>query len=142
VSERAEERPPARGLRRDHAASQLVRFLLVGVSNTLISFVVYRVLIAVGLWYFVAAPLAFAVGALNGYILNRRWTFSAPDTTRARVLYVTVAAAGALSTSLLVLLFVDAAGLSRIWAYVAAIPPVTLGTFAANRVWTFSERRS
>ena len=32
--------------------------------------------------------LAFAVGALNGYIFNRRWTFAARDTTRARVLYV------------------------------------------------------
>jgi len=101
--------------------------------------VVYRVLIAIGLWYFVAAPLAFAVGALNGYILNRRWTFSARDTTRARVLYVLVAAAGALSTSLLVLLFVDVVGTGRVWAYVAAIPPVTLGTFVANRFWTFAD---
>lgn len=131
----------ARALRRDHAAPQLARFLVVGVSNTLISFVVYRLLIAVGVWYLVAAPLAFAVGALNGYIFNRRWTFSARDTTRARVLYVTVAAAGAFATSLFVLLFVDGLGTGRVWAYVIAIPPVTLGTFAANRVWTFSDRR-
>jgi putative flippase GtrA len=112
----------------------------VGVGNTLISFVVYRLLLALGTWYVVAAPLAFAAGALNGYILNRRWTFAARDTTRARVAYVTVAAVGALTTSLLVLLFVDGLELGRVWAYVVAIPPVTLGTFAANRVWTFSER--
>lgn len=129
----------SRALRRDDAGPQLARFLVVGISNTLISFVVYRLLIEVDVWYFVAAPLAFAVGALNGYILNRRWTFAARDTTRARVLYLAVAAAGALSTSLLVLLFVDVAGSGRVWAYVFAIPPVTLGTFAANRLWTFSE---
>lgn len=129
----------SRALRRDDAAPQLARFLVVGISNTLISFVVYRLLIEVDVWYFVAAPLAFAVGALNGYILNRRWTFAARDTTRARVLYLAVAAAGALATSLLVLLFVDVAGSGRVWAYVFAIPPVTLGTFVANRLWTFSE---
>ena len=134
------QQPRSRALRRDNAGPQLARFLVVGVSNTLISFVVYRLLIAVDVWYFIAAPLAFAVGALNGYILNRRWTFSARDTTRARVLYLTVAAAGALSTSLLVLLFVDGLGTGRVWAYVFAIPPVTLGTFVANRLWTFSER--
>ena len=38
------------------------------------------------------------------------------------------------------LLFVRAAGTGRIWAYLAAIPPVTVATFAANRLWTFSER--
>ena len=127
-----------RTLQRDHSAGQFARFLVVGVGNTLISFVVYRLLIAVDVWYVVAAPIAFAVGALNGYVLNRRWTFSARDTTRARVLYVTVAAAGALSTSLLVLLLVEGIDIGRVWAYVVAIPPVTLSTFIANRIWTFS----
>src|SRR5439155_12792638 len=97
------------------------RYLVVGAGNTLDRFVVYRLLLAAGTWYVAAAPLAFAAGAINGYVLNRRWTFAARDTTRARVLYVTVAAAGALSTSVLVLLFVDGLGFGRVWAYVLAI---------------------
>ena len=121
-------------------APQLARFLAVGVANTAISFVVYRVLLALGVWYVVAAPLAFAAGALNGYVFNRRWTFAARDTTRARILYVAVQAAGALSTSLLVLAFVRGAGIDRAWAYLLAIPPVTLATFGANRLWTFADR--
>jgi putative flippase GtrA len=122
---------------RNHAVPQLGRFLVVGLSNTVLSFLVYRLLLAVGAWYVLAAPLAFAAGALNGYIWNRRWTFAAPDTTRARVLYLAVQAAGALSTSVLVLFFVGALGTGRVWAYLVAIPPVTLGMFAANRLWTF-----
>jgi hypothetical protein len=66
--------------------SQFARFLVVGVGNTVVSFVAYRLLLAVGTPYAVAAPLAFAVGTLNGYVFNRRWTFAARDTTRARVL--------------------------------------------------------
>ena len=127
--------------RRDHPVPQLGRFLLVGLGNTLLSFIVYRLLLAVGAWYLLAAPLAFAVGAVNGFVFNRRWTFGARDTTRARVLYVTVQVAGALSTGLLVLLFVRVAGTGRVGAYLAAVPPVTLGMFAANRLWTFAERR-
>jgi putative flippase GtrA len=57
---------------RDDPAGQLVRFLVVGVGNTVLSFVVYRLLLALGAWYVIAAPLAFAVGAVNGYIFNRR----------------------------------------------------------------------
>jgi putative flippase GtrA len=105
-----------------------------------LSFVVYRLLLSVGTWYLLAAPLAFAVGAVNGFVFNRRWTFKARDSTRARVLYVGVSALGALSSTLLVLFFVRVVETGRVWAYVAAIPPVTIGMFAANRLWTFSDR--
>ncbi len=114
--------------------------MVVGLFNTTLSFVVYRGLLEVGTPYLAAAPLAFAVGSLSGYVLNRRWTFAASDSTRARVVYVVVQAAGAGSTSLLVLLFVRVAGTGRVWAYLAAIPPVTIATFASNRLWTFAER--
>jgi len=97
------------------------------------------VLLAISTPYVLAAFLGFAVGALNGYILNRRWTFAAPDTTRSRVLYLCVQLVGAGLTSLLVFVLVHEGGLGRVWAYLVAIPPVTLCMFAANRLWTFAE---
>lgn len=126
---------------RSHATHhQFARFLVVGVTNTGLSFVAYRLLLVASTPYLLAAPLAFAVGALNGYIFNSRWTFAARDTTRARLLYVLVAAAGSASTSLLVLAFAQGAGTGKVLAYVAALPPVTVGTFLANRRWPFANR--
>jgi putative flippase GtrA len=123
-----------------HEALKFVRFLVVGLGNTVLSFAAYWLLLEVGTPYVVAAPLGFAVGALNGYIFNSRWTFAARDTTRARVLYVTIAAAGAVSSSLLVVFFVEGVGFGKVLAYAFAIPPVTVGMFLANRFWTFRER--
>ena len=120
---------------------QFARFLFVGVANTVLSFIAYRLLLALGTPYVVAAGLGFSVGAVNGYVWNRRWTFAARDSTRARVYYVVIQAAGAVSTSLLVLLFVDGVGVDKVAAYVAAIPPVTVCTFLANRLWTFADRK-
>jgi putative flippase GtrA len=120
------------------ALSQFLRFLVVGVANTALSFVSYRLLLAVSTPYVIAAFLGFSVGAMNGYVFNRRWTFAAADTTRARVLYVAVQAVGAVSTSLLVLLFHGGANVGKVAAYLAAIPPVTVCMFVANRVWTFA----
>lgn len=119
---------------------QLVRFAAVGVTNTLVSFAVYRLLLALGTWYVVAAPIAYAASLANGYVFNRRWTFAAQDTARARMLYAGVQLSGAGLTSLLVFLFVHAAGAGRVVAFLAAVVPVTLCTFAANRAWTFAER--
>jgi putative flippase GtrA len=119
---------------------QFTRFLVVGVGNTIVSFVVYRLLLALGTPYVIAAALGFSAGAVNGYVFNRRWTFGARDSARARVLYVAVQATGAGLTSLLVLLFVRVAGAGRVGAYLAAIPPVTVCMFVANRLWTFADR--
>jgi putative flippase GtrA len=119
---------------------QLWRFAIVGVANTLISLIVYRLLLAVGTWYLAAAPIAYAAGLLNGYVWNRSWTFGSRDSMRARAMYVGVQIGGAALTSLLTLLFTDAAGLGHTAAFAAAAVPVTVCTFAANRAWTFSER--
>lgn len=119
---------------------QLGRFVIVGVGNTLLSFVVYRLLLALGAWYVVAAPIAYVASLLNGYLFNRRWTFGARDSARARLRYVAVQASGAGLTSLLVLLFVHAAGMGKVGAFLAAAAPVTLCTFAANRAWSFADK--
>jgi putative flippase GtrA len=144
------EAPDARGgwaehvrsrlLRRDHSMRQLARFLVVGVGNTVVSFFAYRLLLVFATPYLIAAGLGFGAGAVNGYIFNRRWTFAARDSTRARLLYVAVQAVGAVSTSLLVLFFVRLVGVGKVGAYLAAIPPITVCMFFANRLWTFSDR--
>src|SRR5713226_5623508 len=55
---------------------QFVKFGTVGVSNTLLTFLVYTVLLKVfGVWYLAASAIGFLVGAINGFLLNRRWTF-------------------------------------------------------------------
>ena len=116
---------------------RLARYLCVGATNTAISFAAYALLVAGAVPAGVAAVPAFAIGAANGYALNRRWTFAAPDSRRARVAYVCVQAAGALVSGALVWTLVHGTGAARIDAYLAAVPPVTLATFLANRRWTF-----
>jgi putative flippase GtrA len=119
------------------AARQFARFALVGVSNTTISFVAYVALVRAGVPYGLAAALAFAAGAGNGYVLNRRWTFAARDSTRARARYAAVQLGGLAATDLGLTLLVEGAGLPEIGAYVLVLPSVTVGMFLANRGWTF-----
>jgi putative flippase GtrA len=119
---------------------QFGRFVVVGASNTAISFVAYALLVSLSTPYVLAAAVAFALGAVNGYVLNRRWTFAARDSGRARLVYAGVQTAGVLTTSLLVWLLVHEAAAGRIGAYAGAIPPVTVSMFLANRLWTFADR--
>src|SRR3954467_3208092 len=61
---------------RTHVVPQFIKFGIVGVSNTLLTFAVYTLLLKVlGVWYLAASAIGFIVGAGNGFLLNRRWTF-------------------------------------------------------------------
>jgi putative flippase GtrA len=141
LSTRPIRRAQAHGPRGRVQWAELGRFVIVGIANTVLSVVVYRLLLAAGVWYAVAAPAAYAASLLNGYFFNRIWTFGAQDSARARATYVGVQLGGAVLMSVAVLFLVNVAGIGQTAAFLAAAVPVTLCTFTANRVWTFADRR-
>jgi putative flippase GtrA len=123
-------------------AGQGLRFCAVGATNTAVSLVAFWALLAAGLHYVAAAVLAFAAGAVNGYLLNRTWTFHAAGSWRARALYVVVQLLGLGLNAGLVWLFVDAARLAALHAQILALPPVTVLTFTLSRQVVFRAGQS
>jgi putative flippase GtrA len=117
---------------------QFGRFVIVGLSNTAVSFVIYIGLLGLGVAYWLSGGIGFAAGAINGYLLNRRWTFASPDSWRARIRYVLVQLAGLFGTAGLLWVFVSSVPIGRVPAYAVVLPVVTVATFLANRNWTFS----
>jgi putative flippase GtrA len=118
---------------------QFVKFGIVGVSNTLIFFAVYTLLLKVfGVWYVAASGIGFAVGAVNGFLWNRAWTFKGHvGDALTPVRWFVVQTAGLLLNLGLVYLFVDGAGLDELVGQAVTIVIVTVTTFLANRAWTF-----
>jgi putative flippase GtrA len=118
---------------------QFVKFGVVGVSNTLLTFAVYTVLLKVfGVWYLVASAIGFAVGATNGFLLNRRWTFREHvGDSLTPVRWTIVQGCGLAVNEGLLYVFVHDASLDKLLAQAFATAVVTVTTFAANRAWTF-----
>lgn len=118
---------------------QFAKFGIVGVSNTLLTFVVYTVLLKVfGVWYLAASAIGFAVGATNGFLLNRRWTFREHvGDSLTPVRWAIVQGCGLAVNEALLYLFVHDARLDRLLAQACATVFVTVSTFFANRAWTF-----
>ncbi len=118
---------------------QFMKFGLVGVSNTLITFIIYTLLLKVfGVWYLAASAIGFAVGATNGFLLNRRWTFREHvGDSLTPVRWATVQCCGLGINEGLLYLFVQEAAINKLLAQAAATVVVTVSTFFANRAWTF-----
>jgi putative flippase GtrA len=113
--------------------ARFARFCLVGVTNTLVTLGAYAVALRLAVPYLPAGALAYALGAGNGFLLNRAWTFR----VRGRPWrYLAVVAAGLAMNALLSRV---AVGMSvpRDLAQVAVAAPVTLVTFALSHCWAF-----
>jgi len=120
------------------ALIQLLRFGVVGASNTAFSFVSYAIAIGLGVRYLPAGAGAFALGAANGFVLNRSWTFEhRGPKLRAGWRYAVVQLIGLLATVALLRLAVHGAGIPRLEAQLLAAAPVTLLCFALSRLWVF-----
>jgi putative flippase GtrA len=118
---------------------QFIKFGIVGVSNTLLTLVVYTVLLKVfGVWYLAASAIGFIVGATNGFLLNRRWTFrDHVGDALTPVRWAIVQGAGLAIDEAMLYVLVHDAKLDKLLAQVCATALVTVTTFFANRAWTF-----
>lgn len=118
---------------------QLALFGAVGVLNTALSLAVYDALLAAGGHYLLAAPIAFAAGAVNGYVLNARFTFRRPRSRASLLRYVAAQLAAAGAADLLLWLLVTATR-ERLAAYAATLLLVSAASFLTSRRWVFALR--
>ncbi len=118
---------------------QFVKFGIVGVSNTLLTLAVYTVLLKVfGVWYLAASAIGFAVGATNGFLLNRRWTFREHVGDALTPVRWGIVQSGGLGVNeALLYLLVHDGHVDKLVAQVCATAVVTVTTFIVNRAWTF-----
>ena len=117
---------------------QLVRFGLVGATNTALTLLTYAVLVARGAPPPLAAACGWGGGAVNGDLLNGSWTFrGAARGAVPAARYAVVQVLGSGLNALLVALSVGAWHLPRLAGELAVLPPVTLLSFVLCRVWVF-----
>lgn len=54
---------------------QFIKFGVVGLSNTFISYVVYATIVYFGIYYIVASVISFIVSVLNSFCWNNKFVF-------------------------------------------------------------------
>jgi putative flippase GtrA len=70
--------------------NHLIKYLIVGGSNTVISLLLYYLLLKIGINYLVANALCFVVGVLLGYTLNTLIVFKGSLYFKSLIKYSTI----------------------------------------------------
>lgn len=124
------------------AFMQFVKFCLVGVSNTLISFGVYCIFVLINKdLYLVGNAVGFVVSVLNSYIWNSRFVFKKQD-ERVKTIIKTFLAYGTnliVGTALLYV-FVDVMEISEFISPILNLAVTIPLNFLLNKFWVMKKR--
>ncbi len=123
--------------------SSFVAFCIVGAISSSIDVGILYVLVEFFQFpVYPAAAVSLIVASLNGYILNKCFTFK--DTSRKikqqYLFFLLVALVGLILTLVFLRLFIDYFGLYYIYAKMLTLVIVVFWNFSANRTFVFTDR--
>ena len=138
--------------------SDFVKFCIVGVMNTAVTYIVFFILVKLGmpatltniedgLWPYIMSYIINAntfgdiAGGINSYFWNSRWVFknksfsSVPKFILTFIVYMAISA-------VLMWLFVKVIGVNELLSKIIVIPVTTVVNFLMNKMFAFRKKKS
>ena len=125
---------------------QFIKFGIVGLSNTLISYVVYLVGVRFGMHYLLASVLGFVISVLNSFYWNNKYVFQQGDEERNLWLtlvktFMAYASTGLGLANILLYIWVDVLGISEYLGPIINLVITVPLNFVINKLWAFRGRQ-
>ena len=122
---------------------QFIKFGLVGLSNTMVSYVVYVILVGVGVNYLAASIVGFLVSVTNSFYWNNKYVFKENGT---RVLwkayiktFLSYAGTGLVLSNVLLYFWVDVVHIHEMVAPIINLLITIPLNFVCNKLWAFKD---
>lgn len=125
---------------------QFIKFSIIGVSNTLISYLVYAAGVYFGLYYLSASVLGFVISVLNSFYWNNKYVFRQeegernPWYTLAKT-FLSYGATGLVLANILLYLWVDVLHISKYLGPIINLMVTVPLNFVLNKFWAFRSIR-
>ena len=122
---------------------QFIKFGIVGLSNTVISYAVYAALTYIGVPYLIASIVGFVASVLNSFFWNNRYVFKKGDGERRNPwwtlakTFLAYAGTGLVLANVLLVLLVEKAGVSKYIAPIVTLVVTIPLNFVINKFWSF-----
>ena len=120
---------------------RFIKFGMVGVINTLVNWIIFFILNALGMYYILANIIAYVLGTVNSYLWNTLWVFKYKDkaSTETTIKFIILNLIGlGLNTGILYVL-VDLCNLNKFIGLVTTTAIVMIINYIVNKLWVFSK---
>jgi len=127
-------------LQEDSTSKQLAKFILVGVLNTSVSYLVYFFLVDY-IDYLIALAISHLVGVTHSYIWNKYWTFKSHRRLLSEFIrFNSVYAVVFVINAIILTVFVSTLHINSRLGQLITLPIVTIISFTGHRRWSFKDR--
>jgi putative flippase GtrA len=117
--------------------SEFIKFCFVGLTNTVVSFLVYFILLKFDLNYLFSSTVGYVAGILNGYILSSKYVFKKSQDIKSVIKFFIVYGSSLLLNLFLLYIMVEKFSISKLIAQFVAIIINTIYNYLFNKLWTF-----
>ena len=124
---------------------QFIKFGLVGVSNNLISYGSYVLLVSIGMHYVPSNIIGFSISVFNAFYWNNKYVFS--DSKGSRVwwktlikTYISYAGTGIILSNILLAVWVELFQVPKIIAPIISLMVTIPINFLTNKYWAYKSK--
>ena len=128
------------------AMPQSLRFVIIGISNTLLSYLVficsYHSIIKLEHAALIAQILAYCSGIIWSYYWNSRWTFANPNVNHSNtfIRFVLSQIIFAVLSAISIGLLVDQLKFHATLSWICVMGLLTAANFLISKMWVFREK--
>ena len=120
---------------------RIIKFGIIGISNTLINWIIFFLLNLLGVNYIVANIIAYSLATINSYIWNSKWVFKYNNEKLVSSLkFVIVNLVGLILNTIILFILVDMFNINKIISLVMATGVVMIINYISNRLWVFKQK--
>ena len=119
---------------------QGLRYIIIGLLNTLIGYGVFYLGLRMGLYHQLALVLCYLVGGINSYFWNRLWTFRATGSHAAQGTKFVVMTILILILNAIMLEWLVRIGFKPALAQIGCLFVTTIVGFFGHRFWSFRSK--
>lgn len=126
---------------------QFIKFGIVGISNTLISYIVYVILVWLHLNYILANIVGFIVSVLNSYYWNNKYVFKQQEDGQRRwwktlfKTFVSYAGTGLVLSNVLLVIWIEWIKIPEMVAPLVNLLVTVPLNFVMNKYWAFKDTK-
>ena len=123
---------------------QFLKFCIVGLSNTAISYFVYVILVKMGFYYLLASIMGYIISIINAFYWNNKHVFVNNSASLIQSFFkmaLAYAFTGLVVSNLLLLLWVEYFNINDLLAPIINLFITTPLNFVINKIWAFRDSR-
>lgn len=125
---------------------QFVQFCVVGLSNTLISYLIYAAFVLLGWNYILGSVVGFVVSVTNSFYWNNKYVFKQENGKHRSILasyvktFLSYAATGLVLANILLVIWVELLHLPELLGPIVSLLVTIPLNFILNKLWAFRNK--